>query len=96
MFEAFPDISLPTFLLEGSRKSTLSLCPAVYVKRMWSEGVGNIISSLLAGPAERRQKIKPGLGGAGRGDTDPHRRHPAPPLALLTFENASWGDLAWG
>lgn len=37
--EAFPDISLSTYLIEGSWKSTLSLCPAVYVQRMWFEGV---------------------------------------------------------
>lgn len=57
---------------------------------------GNIISTLLAGPAERKQKRKPGLGVGDRGDTDPHRQNPVPPLALLTFENASRGDLGWG
>lgn len=47
---------------------------------------GNIISSLLAGPAERRQKIKPGLDTGNGRDTDPHGCNPVPLLPLLTFE----------
>lgn len=62
---------------------------------MWSEGGWEYHLLSLGWASGEKAENKTRSGGGG-GDTDPHRWHLAPPLALLTFENASWGDLAWG